>query len=178
MTDIDWQQKHTLETERMILRPFTMADVGDLFILGSLPELTRYTGNKPFSSMEVAASFMQNHPLHDYKTVGYGRLACVYKATGKLIGFSGLKFMAEIGETELGYRLLPEFWKQGLATEAAKTVLPYAKSTLGLSRVVSLIHPDNEASKNVVRRLGFQWEKNIHVSLIHDTHVEQFAVAL
>mgnify|MGYP006403868525 CR=1 FL=1 len=174
----DWQKKHRLETERLLLRPFTMNDVADLFVLGSLPELIRYTGNRAFASLEAAASFMQDQPLNDYQIYGYGRLACIHKATGKLIGFSGLKYLAEINEAELGYRLLPAFWKQGLATEAAKAVLPYAKSQLGLSRIVSLIHPDNEASKNVVKRLGFNWEKNISFSLITDNHVEQFAITL
>ena len=53
---------------------------------------------------------MDAAPFRDYATYGYGRFACVWKESGAVIGFSGVKYVPEIGDTELGYRFLPEFW--------------------------------------------------------------------
>lgn len=168
----------TLETERLILRRFTMDDVDALFLLNTVPELIRYTGNKPFRSREQAAEFMQKGPLYDYQHHGYGRLACVLKTTQQVIGFTGIKFIDELEENELGYRLLPAYWQMGLAKEAARAVLTQAKSELNLSRIISLIHPENNASKNVVRKLGFQFEKSVPFSLVKEFDVEVFAKRL
>lgn len=105
---------------------------------------------------------------------GYGRFACVWKETGQVIGFSGIKFLEEIQETELGYRFLPEYWRKGLATEAGSAVLEFAK-TLGLSRLVAVIHPENEGSKQVALRLGFTLEASTTLSLLEEDDLLLFS---
>ena len=60
------------------------------------------------------------HPIADYRKHGFGRWGVVLKATGRLIGFAGLKYLDELREVDVGYRLLPEYWGMGLATEAAQ----------------------------------------------------------
>ena len=94
-----------------------------------------------------------------------GRLALIHRDSGRLIGFSGIKFITEIQQSELGYRLLPEFWGQGLATEAGLAVLGWAQQ-LGLHELVALIHPQNQGSKAVVAKLGFQFQQSIQYSLL------------
>jgi len=166
-----------LETPRLVLRAFTLADVDAMYQLMTVPEVIRYVGNKPARSKQDTLDYLQQHPLRDYQLYGYGRFACVWKETGQVIGFSGIKYLEEIQETELGYRFLPEFWRKGLATEAGLAVTDFAKS-LGLSRLVAVIHPENEGSKQVALRLGFQLESTTSLSLIDESDLLLFSRAI
>lgn len=167
-----------LQTERLILRRFTDQDVDALYTLGTVPQIIKYTGNKPFASHDDARHYLIAHPLRDYQVYGYGRFACVYKETDAVIGFSGVKHLEEIAENELGYRFLPDYWGKGLATEAAVAVVAYARDSLKLPRLVSAIHPENQASKNVVRKLGFRYEKDVELSFIEGVRLELYAAAI
>lgn len=154
-----------LETPRLILRSFTLDDVDAMYQLMTVPDVIRYVGNKPAQSKQDTLDYLQQHPLRDYQVYGYGRFACVWKETGQVIGFSGIKFLEEISETELGYRFLPEFWGKGLATEAGTAVIQFAQG-LDLTRLVAVIHPDNKGSKQVAIKLGFTLEGKTELSLI------------
>jgi RimJ/RimL family protein N-acetyltransferase len=77
---------------------------------------------------------------------------------GVLSGF----FHQEIdgtSEIEIGYRLHPNYWNKGLATEAAQAVRDHAFRDLNLSRLISLIHPENAASRRVAEKIGLQLER-------------------
>jgi [ribosomal protein S5]-alanine N-acetyltransferase len=165
-----------LETPRLLLRPLTLEDVGPLFALTTIPEVIRYVGNRPSASIDEARHYLETGALRDYAIHGYGRHAVVLKETGAVIGFHGFKVMAELGETELGYRLLPEHWGKGLASEAAKMLVEHAWRGLALSRIVSVIHPENEASKNVVRKLGMKMERRVRVSFVEECEVELYVL--
>lgn len=164
-----------LETQRLILRRFTLDDVPALYQLGTIPEIIRYAGNTPLASLEAARENLIKNPLRDYEVHGFGRLACVWKETGAVIGFSGIKHLDELNENELGYRLLPEFWGMGLATEAGFAVIDHARTAYKLKRLVSVIHPDNHASKNVVRKFGFKYEKNVEFSIVYGFTMEMYS---
>lgn len=150
-----------LETPRLHLRRFTFDDVPVLYQLGTIPEVIRYVGAKPMASLEQAREYLIKMPLRDYEVHGFGRLACVWKETGAVIGFSGIKHLDELDENELGYRFLPEYWGKGLATEAGRAMIDHAREVYKLKRLVSVIHPDNHASKKVVLKLGFSYEKMV-----------------
>ncbi len=167
-----------LDTGRLILRRFTLDDLPAFFQLGSRPEIIRYAQSTPLASLEEARAFMLAAPLQDYSTYGYGRFACVWKESGEVIGFSGLKFVPEIGDTELGYRFLPEFWGMGLATEAGQASIEFARADLHLSRLVALVHPENVASANVVTKLGFTVEKQLRYSGLQDVDVDLYSLDL
>jgi [ribosomal protein S5]-alanine N-acetyltransferase len=148
-----------LETERLVLRWFTLDDIDAYNELGTNPEVIRYVGNEPFASLEVARQTMLAAPLKDYATYGYGRFACVWRQTGQVIGFCGPKFLADTGDVDLGYRFLPNFWGKGLATESSLAVIDYARHELGLQRLVGWVHPDNVASARVLTKLGFSFDR-------------------
>lgn len=154
-----------LQTPRLILRAFTLDDVDAMYQLMTVPEVIRYVGNKPAQSKQDVLDYLHQHPLRDYQVYGYGRFACVCRETGQLIGFSGIKFLEELSETELGYRFLPQFWRKGLATEAGQAVIEFAQG-LGLKRLVAVIHPQNQGSQQVATKLGFRLEGKTELSLI------------
>ena len=98
---------HLIETPRTILRQFTLDDVEAVYEYNSNLEVQKYTGDELITSLERAREIITQISFKDYKTYGYGRLAVVHKADNKVIGFAGLKFLPEIGETDIGYRFLP-----------------------------------------------------------------------
>ncbi len=167
-----------IDTARLVLRRFTLDDLDAFYQLGSRPEIIRYAQAAPLASREQALEFMRAAPFQDYATHGYGRFACVWRATGEVVGFSGIKYVPEIGENELGYRFLPEFWGRGLATEAGQASIEFARSRLGLGRLVAMVHPDNVASARVVTKLGFSVEKTLRYSGLPDADVELFSRSL
>ena len=137
-----------LETPRLILRPFRDEDV-DL-----LAELMANTDFMRFSlgvfTREQTRAFLD-------KIIGWKRrgllsqFALIHRSDNRLIGYCGF-FHQQVDETEeieIGYRLDPDYWSRGLATEAAQAVRDHAFRDLKLPRVISLIHPDNLPSRRV-----------------------------
>lgn len=164
-----------IDTGRLVLRRFTLDDLEPFYQLASRPQIIRYAQNTPVASLEDARELMKAAPFHDYATHGYGRFACVWKETGEVIGFSGVKFVPEISDTELGYRFLPEYWGKGLATEAGRASIEFARSDLGLKRLVAMVHPENVASARVVTKLGFSIERKLPYSGLRGAEVDLFA---
>jgi RimJ/RimL family protein N-acetyltransferase len=161
-----------IETDRLILRNFTLDDAAAFQHLNSDPAVLRYTYDPPIETIEDARRILQEAPLADYARYGYGRVACVLKETGELIGFSGLKYLADYGETDIGYRFVQRCWGQGLATESALPMMAYGRDVLGLERIVGIVDPDNLASARVLRKLGLVYEGTQHVpELDRDMHV-------
>jgi ribosomal-protein-alanine N-acetyltransferase len=82
------------------------------------------------------------------------------RADNRLIGYCGF-FHQEVdgtNEIEIGYRLHPNYWNKGLATETAQAVRDHAFHDLNLSHVISLIHPKNAASRGVAEKIRMQFE--------------------
>ena len=149
--------KTMLETPRLLLREFDEDDAPALYRLGSDPDVTRYTGDEGLTGVEHAREVLRAHPIADYQKHGFGRWACVDKAGGEVIGFAGLKHLDDLGEVDIGYRLLPAFWGRGLATEACRPILEYGFQRLRLPRIIGLVDPRNTASVRLLEKLGLRY---------------------
>jgi RimJ/RimL family protein N-acetyltransferase len=148
--------KTILETERLLLREFDEDDDAAFYPLGSDPAIIRYTGDPGggLRNIEHAREVLRSRPMADYRTHGFGRWACVLKATGEVIGFAGLKYLDELGEVDVGYRFLPAYWGRGLATEACRAVLDFGFRQLRLGQIIGLVDPQNAASVRVLEKAG------------------------
>ncbi len=142
------------DTERMTHRVFTTADAESAFALNSDPYVMRYTGDTPLTSVDDARRFIADYP--DFDEVGYGRWACVLKETQTIIGFCGLKYLPDLDEVDIGFRLLRRFWGRGLATEACIACNSFGFDTIGLKRIVAFVMPENVASIRVLEKAGMQ----------------------
>jgi len=109
---------------------------------------------------EKTAQFLDKVIARDREGVP-SQFAVIFRGDKRLIGYCG--FFAQIVDgiegLEIGYRIDPAYWNRGLATEAARAVRDYAFSELRLPRVMSLIHPDNVASRRVAEKNGMTVEK-------------------
>jgi RimJ/RimL family protein N-acetyltransferase len=92
----------------------------------------------------------------EYEKYGYARYAMVHKGDQRVIGFCGLKFNSEVGMPDIGYRMLPEYWGQGFATEAALAVLEYSRDVLGVEKYFGDVVEENVASIRVLEKLGLR----------------------
>ena len=147
------------ETERLLLRPFTEQDVHAFHRMTSDPEVLKYIGSglDPDLPPDEVIELMHIAPLGDYEQHGYGRHAMVYKDTNEVIGFTGLKYLPEINQSDIGYRMFPEFWGQGLATESCWPMLEFAFQELQLTEIIGLAMPENKASCHVLVKIGMQF---------------------
>jgi RimJ/RimL family protein N-acetyltransferase len=152
-----------LETARLQLREFDEGDLATFYVLGSDPDVIRYTGGvlSGLKSIEHAREALFSRPIADYRKHGFGRWACVHKENGQVIGFSGLKYLDELGEVDIGYRFLPEYWGFGLATESGAAVLDFGFTRLNLQRIIGLVDPANVASVRVLEKLGLTYAGTI-----------------
>ena len=149
-----------LATPRLRLREYRHSDLDDLAAMFADEELMRYYSH-PKSRDESLAWIEWNLDL--YKEHGFGLWVMESPETSEFIGDCGLTPQTVDGVTdiEVGWHTRRTYWNQGLATEAAIACRDRAFNELGLKRLISIIHPDNIASRRVAEKLGMKVEKEI-----------------
>lgn len=151
---------HTLSTERLILRPFTEADIDAACeVLEGHPDVYRFDPGFVRSREQRAARIQRF--IEDNEEDGEGTLAVTLAESGQLIGYVGLQLYVlpwepfATSEVELYYKLGRAFWGHGYASEACRAMLNHAFNEMRLMRVVTVTHPENAPSVRLLERLGF-----------------------
>ena len=143
-----------LETERLILRRVTLADLDQMAGINGDPEVMRYIGDgSVWTRMQSEARIRRILKVYEIFP-GLGLWIGEEKASRRFIGAYALIYIPKTVEVEVGYRLQKSAWGRGLATEGARALVRYGMFGLGLDRVVGLTHPDNDASKHVLMKSG------------------------
>lgn len=145
-----------IHTQRLILRPFTLADVQPLHRILSEPDILGYFPRTDPPDIERVHKIIQ-HQLAHWEEHHLGWWAVIPQEGAELIGWSGLQFLTETGETEVAYLLSKTYWGFGYATEAARAAIKYGFETLNLGQIIGLTHPENRASQNVLRKCGMRY---------------------
>ena len=162
-----------LETERLILRQFRLSDADSLNTVFGDPEVMRF--GEGVKKPEWVTGWLRNCLENYRQSTGIGPWAVIQKSTQEMIGYCGLFHFPDVcgqPETEVGYRLARAHWKHGYATEAASAVRDYAFNTLGFSRLISMIDPQNVASVRVAEKLEMSYEKDVMFEgYTHPDHV-------
>jgi len=153
--------KVILETDRLLLREYVEEDAEAFFKVNSDPEVLRYVPDKALLNVEQARQILIEHPIADYRKYGFGRGACILKSTREQIGFAGLKYLEELGEVDVAFRLMRTHWGQGLATEAALASVRFGFTDLGLKRIIGLVMPENLASVRVLEKTGLRYAETV-----------------
>lgn len=160
-----------IETERLILRTYKQEDVAAFIRLNSDPEVMRYFLEKKTSE---ESEVMIQKINRNIEADGFGAFAVEEKATQQFIGFIGLNtFTFEMDfapAVEVLWRLLPEFWNKGYATEGAKACLYFAHKQLKLNRVYAFTTVSNKASEQVMIKSGMTYVKNFNHPLVPVDH--------
>ncbi|RKS02157.1 MULTISPECIES: GNAT family N-acetyltransferase [unclassified Flavobacterium] len=144
--------KTILETNRCYLRELTVIDAQHFYDLNTDQEVIKYTGDKAFTNVTEAKSFLENYS--QYELYGYGRWAVIVKSNNEFIGWCGLKYSPDLDEVDLGFRFFRKYWNQGYATETAKACIDYGFHHLQLTKIVGRAMELNVASVKVLEKTG------------------------
>nr|WP_260408620.1 GNAT family N-acetyltransferase [Planomonospora venezuelensis] len=154
---------YPIRTDRLLLRPFTPADLDALHAMQSLPEVTRYLYWGPRDRRQVQESL--EGKLAQTALLDEGQALCLaveIAATGEVIGDGLLFWHSRTHRSgEIGYVLHPDHHGRGYATETGRALLELGFDGLGLHRVTGRIDGRNTASARVLERLGMRREAHL-----------------
>jgi RimJ/RimL family protein N-acetyltransferase len=151
--------RYRAETERLVLRPYSLADYDAFHDLHGRDDVARYL---PWETRDAEAS---RKALERHQTVVLDKdadgmtLAGFDKVSGRLVGEFVL-FLRSVEHRggEVGYVLHPDFWGRGLATEGARAMLEIGFDLMGMHRIIARIDARNSGSAAVLERLGMRRE--------------------
>jgi [ribosomal protein S5]-alanine N-acetyltransferase len=153
-----------IETERLILRKFTVDDASFMLKLLNTPSWLRFIGDRNVRSVEEAEQFLLNGYMKSYETHGFGFYVAIEKATQNLIGMCGLVKRNTLEDVDIGFAFMPESMGKGYGFEAASATLNYAESVMKLEKVIAIVDPKNVISIALIGKIGLQFEKMVRLS--------------
>jgi ribosomal-protein-alanine N-acetyltransferase len=185
MMEPDMEDMPTLETARLTIRPFTMADFQDAHRLFDIELSSKDIHTEELDTIDDREQWLQwlvlNYvQLAKLNQPPYGDRAIILKSDGSLIGSCGyvpclnpFEQMPNFGyynpscrqgrntaEVGLFYAISPTHQRKGYASEAAQALVDYGFQRLNLRRIIAATDDDNSASIGVMRKLGMVIERN------------------
>ncbi len=159
-----------LETERLILRRFTIEDLEQMYQnCWSDFEVWKWTSYKPMQNLDDvinSAEMFTDKWLGAYDRPNRYSWAIQLKASGEVIGrFFGMNPDDDISQIELAYELGRAWWGQGLMTEAVKVVIDYFFNEIGFNRIYANYASENSASGKVMKKCGMIYEGTMRQAL-------------
>ena len=159
----------TLETERLLLRPFTPDDSDFILELLNTEGWIKYIGDRNIKTNEQARDYLENGPLKSYQTHGFGLSLVQLKINNKSIGMCGLIKRDYLEHPDIGFAFLPGYTGMGYAYEVVKKTIQYAMNELQKENILAITLPENSSSIKLLKKIGFKYEKNF---ITNDTHEE------
>jgi RimJ/RimL family protein N-acetyltransferase len=151
-----------IRTPRLLLRRWTDDDLVPMADINADPQVMRWIGDGSVLGLDETAEEIERWE-EEWDEEGFGVFAVELLASGELAGCVGLsvpEFLPEVlPAVAIGWRLGTPFWGQGYASEAAQATLEFALQDRGLDRVVSISRMGDDASENVIRKLGLAPER-------------------
>jgi [ribosomal protein S5]-alanine N-acetyltransferase len=141
-----------IETERLILQPFTLEDFDDLMQLHADPEVNRFFKLQGAWPEEFVRHCLTGF-IKDHQTLGYSKFKVTLK-DGTFVGRAGFSLWEETGETELGYSFKRDYWGKGYATEASQKLVRWIFEATNLEHIIAFAALENLASRNVLEKIG------------------------
>ncbi len=151
-----------LETERLRLRELQHEDAEELYLNFSKDEVTEYYDLDSFTKRTQAESLIKMWK-EKYLTGQSIRWGIALKNEERIIGTCGFhNWSKKHARAEIGYELSPQHWRNGIMTEALRSVIGYGFGELELNRIGALIAPDNTGSRRLLKKLEFNEEGRLN----------------
>jgi ribosomal-protein-alanine N-acetyltransferase len=147
-----------IETPRLLLRPWSVEDAEAALTFYSDPEVMRFLSGTTHHDLAEMRTYIANRPMAHLALHGFTLWATVEKATGRLIGACGLKFLEGGMDIEVGYHFARAVWGRGYATEGAIASVGYGFERLGLRHILGVVNPANVASQRVLEKAGLTYQ--------------------
>jgi ribosomal-protein-alanine N-acetyltransferase len=152
------RQRPTLQTERLILRPFELSDAADVQRLAGERAIADTTAVIPHPyEIHAAVEWIATHEQRFDANKNLD-LAITLRSTDDLVGAIGLSIGKVSDRAEMGYWIAVPYWRQGYCTEAARALLRFAFTDLELNRVYAQYFARNPASGRIMEKLGMKRE--------------------
>jgi len=148
----------------LILRRLTTDDAEFILELTNDPDWLRYIGDRGVRTLEDARAYIEAGPLAMYDRLGFGLYCAALRESGVSVVICGLLKRDALEDVDIGFAMLPAYRARGYAYEAAAATLEYAKRELGLTRVVAIVSPENEASMRLLGRLSLSLERTTRLT--------------
>lgn len=150
-----------LETKRLTLRCINGEDAKFYLRLVNEPGWLTYIGDKKIYTLQQSRESIIAGPLAMQARLGFSLYICELADTAIPIGLCGLIKRDSLPDVDIGFAFLAEFCGNGYATEAAKAVVDYAFTTIGLTRLLAITTPDNRRSIQLLERLGLSFVEEV-----------------
>jgi RimJ/RimL family protein N-acetyltransferase len=150
---------YILETERLKLREFILADAGFIIELLNSPGWLEFIGDKNVKTTEQAINYLENGPIKSYALNGFGLALVEKKDDRKPIGMCGIIKRDNLENPDIGFAFLPDFSGNGYTFEIANATLVYAKEKLNLPKISAITLPGNSRSIRLLEKLGLKFIK-------------------
>jgi RimJ/RimL family protein N-acetyltransferase len=150
-----------LETQRLILRRFSLDDAAFVVELVNDPAWLANIGDRKVRTLEDARGYLRKGALAMYERLGFGMYVVALKETGESIGTCGLIKRDEIEDVDIGFAFLPQHRGRGFAFESAAAVLEYGTGVIGLKRIVAIVSASNQPSIRLLEKIGLRFERTI-----------------
>ncbi|HWJ90667.1 MAG TPA: GNAT family N-acetyltransferase [Flavisolibacter sp.] len=150
-----------LETERLILREFSLTDAEFIIELLNSPGWLRFIGDRNVKSTADAEKYLTNGPMKSYKENGFGLSLVERKADGAKIGMCGIIKRANLEYPDIGFAFLPGAGGKGYAFEIARATLEYARNRLQLPKICAITLEENERSIRLLEKLGLRFVRTM-----------------
>ena len=170
-----------LRTDRLMLRPYTAADLDDLHAIQSLPEVARFLYWEPRDLDEVRRVLDDKCRQSTLAKEGDRlSLAVYWPEVGKVVGELSLVWLsAEHRQGEIGFVFHPHYQGKGLAREAAAEALRIGFADFGLHRIIGRCDARNDASARLMERLGMRREAHlVHNEIFKGAWGDEFVYAM
>jgi RimJ/RimL family protein N-acetyltransferase len=164
----DQKEFVAIMTDRLVIRRLELADADAVWRYKQMPEAVQYQSWRPVSLEEVQSFILRNQRVAPNAPGEWLQVAVCLKDSGELIGDTGLHFLDDSAQAEIGYTISPMHQRRGYGTEAVRAVLGYLFAGLGKHRVTASIDPRNTPSAAVLEKLGFRKEAHFRMSFFID----------
>lgn len=162
------------ETERLVIREVTADDAAFVLELLNTPKFIKYIADRGVRTLAQARAYIAERFVGSYRSNGFGLYLVELKRGGasmgtppsgrvsafEPIGVCGFVRRDTLPGPDLGFAFLPEFERQGYGLESASAMMEYGRSALGFDRVLAITSLDNDASGNLLEKLGFKFNRS------------------
>lgn len=145
------------------MRWLTLDDAGLMLEIWNDPAFVRYVGDRGIRTIDQAQDALAEGPMRQYSDYGYGPYRLSLKDSNEAIGICGLFRRDGLDDADIGFALLPDYYGQGYASEAAFAVTGHAQHVLGLRRLTAIVSPHNGTSIALIEKLGMRFESMIRM---------------
>lgn len=145
--------KILFETDRLLVRNFSVDDADDFFMLNSNEEVMRFI--RQVKNRKECDDFLNENINLYYDGSVIGRYAVIEKASGNFVGSFSLLYLAAEDGCHIGYALLPISWGRGFAQELIKSGVLFFFEATDNKKLFAITQTENIASKNVLIKSGF-----------------------